>query len=42
MERKKTKDEFHFHFTDTGYKNMSFYEYENSYWNMNENKENLN
>nr|YP_010422588.1 Ycf1 protein [Uncaria hirsuta]YP_010422757.1 Ycf1 protein [Uncaria macrophylla]USG59088.1 Ycf1 protein [Uncaria hirsuta]USG59257.1 Ycf1 protein [Uncaria macrophylla] len=38
--KEKTKDEFHFHFTETGYNNSPFYDDEDSYRNMNGNQEN--
>nr|USG59341.1 Ycf1 protein [Uncaria scandens]WJK71590.1 hypothetical chloroplast RF1 [Uncaria rhynchophylla] len=38
--KEKTKDEFHFHFTETGYNNSPFYDDEDSYLNMNGNQEN--
>nr|YP_010598375.1 Ycf1 [Psychotria serpens]UIG86875.1 Ycf1 [Psychotria serpens] len=38
--KEKTKDEFHFQFTETGYNNNPFYDYEDSYLTMNGNQEN--
>nr|YP_010288304.1 hypothetical chloroplast RF1 [Rubia yunnanensis]UKU08906.1 hypothetical chloroplast RF1 [Rubia yunnanensis]UNP54785.1 Ycf1 protein [Rubia yunnanensis] len=38
--KEKTKDKFHFQFTETGYNNNPFYDYEDSYLTMNGNQEN--
>nr|YP_010175926.1 Ycf1 [Scleromitrion brachypodum]QSM35020.1 Ycf1 [Scleromitrion brachypodum] len=38
--KEKTKDEFHLQFTETGYNNNPFYDYEDSYLTMNGNQEN--